>query len=146
MRVPSSHDRRRGEETMMTSMIDVVFLLLIFFVATSSFQAAEEVLPASLLAAGTAQRDIEIEPPPQLERVIVELSATDGNVRWVINEEPRASLAEVHAVLKAVAEVDLTLPVIIDAGGEVPLGDVIDVYDLCRAVGFSKIQFAASAE
>jgi len=146
MRVPSTFDRNRESEGLMTPMIDVVFLLLIFFVATASFQIPEQVLPTSLLAAGTADTDVQIEPDPQLERVVVKLALVDGQTRFVINEEPRETLQEVRAVLQAVAGIDPSLPVVLDAGGDVPLGDVIDVYDVCRLVGFDKIQFAASAQ
>ena len=35
-------------------------------------------------------------------------------------------------------------PVILHPDPEVPLGHVIDLYDLARLIGFAKIQFAAS--
>jgi hypothetical protein len=35
---------------------------------------------------------------------------------------------------------------VLDPASDVPLGDVIDVFDLSRVVGFQKVQFAASAE
>ena len=43
-------------------------------------------------------------------------------------------------------EVAGELPVILDVDGEVPLEDVIDVYDLCRRIGLDRIQFAASVD
>ena len=64
------------------------------------------------------------------------------HTQWIVNERPCDSLAEVRQVLHAVAEIDRTLPVVLDVGGEVPLGDMIDVYDLCRLVQFEKIEFA----
>jgi biopolymer transport protein ExbD len=47
-------------------------------------------------------------------------------------------------VLGEVAQIDASLPVILDVDGQVPLGDMIDVYDLSRLVGFDRIQFAAA--
>ena len=130
----------------MTPMIDVVFLLLIFFVCTASFQIAEEVLPSSLLAAGATPSDLEIEVEPDLERVIVKLDLQDEQLAWTVNDRAYASLAEVRDVLRAVAAIDAGLPVVLDVDGRVPLGDVIDLYDLSRIAGFDRIQFAASAQ
>jgi len=132
----------------MTPMIDVVFLLLIFFLCTASFQIAEDLLPTNLLASGGSSDEVEVEPDPHLERVVVELHSPgpDGMIAWVVNDEPYTSLAQVRAVLQAVARIDPSLPVILDVEGAVALGHVIDVYDLCRLVGFDKIQFAASVD
>ena len=128
----------------MTPMIDVVFLLLIFFVCTASFQIAESILPAGLVPLGGSTADVEFEPEPDLERVIVKITYRDGDVAWLVNERPYESLAEVRSVLAAVAEIDSSLPVILDVEPEVPLGHVIDAYDVCRMVGMDKIQFAAT--
>lgn len=128
----------------MTPMIDVVFLLLIFFICTASFQIAENVLPSNLLLAGSTVSDLDVEPDLQLERVIVKLRMSERKLGWIVNDRPYAMLADVQAVLRAVAEIDPSLPVILDVEGSVPLGDVIDVFDICRRVGFEKIQFAAS--
>jgi len=128
----------------MTPMIDVVFLLLIFFICTASFQIAENVLPSNLLLAGSTVSDLDVEPDLQLERVVVKLRMTDGKLGWIVNDRPYAMLADVQAVLRAVAELDPSLPVILDVEGSVPLGDVIDVFDISRRAGFEKIQFAAS--
>jgi biopolymer transport protein ExbD len=127
----------------MTPLIDVVFLLLIFFICTASFQAAENLLPTSLSIAGgnTIQQPIQIEP--EFERIVAQARREGGRTEWTVNERPCQTLADVHAVLRAVVEIDATLPVIIDVAPDVPLGDMIDVYDLCRIVGFEKIQFAA---
>ena len=57
-----------------------------------------------------------------------------------------SALGEVRDVLATVAAVRSDLPVVLDIAAQVPLGDVIDVYDQCRVVGLEKVQFAASAE
>ncbi len=148
MRIPQSHIDRHGIDVKMTPMIDVVFLLLIFFVCTASFQIPEEILPAGLVAlsGSSVDVDVEIELEPDLEQVIVKIGYQEGRATWLVNERPYESLAQVRSVLAAVAAIDASVPVILDVEGTVPLGNVIDVYDVCRLVGLDQIQFAASAQ
>jgi biopolymer transport protein ExbD len=142
MRVPTHHDDRRQTDIAMTPMIDVVFQLMIFFICTASFQLAEELLPTSLaVTSGSSTSPIKIEP--ELERIVVSATRANGSTQWIVNERPCQSLAEVREVLRAAAQIDRSLPVVLDVAGEVPLGDMIDVYDLCRLESFDKIQFAA---
>ncbi len=128
----------------MTPMIDVVFLMLIFFVCTASFQIAEEILPTSLTAFGAAT-PTDLSPQElELDRVVVKLRLHAGQPTWLVNDRPLDSLPQVAKLLRAVVQIDPAVPAILDCQGQVPLGHVIDVYDLCRQVGFDKIQFAAS--
>lgn len=127
----------------MTPMIDVIFNLLIFFVCTVSFQPPEEVLPTFLSTQGSGAnvpRPAEIQ---DFDDVIVKMKTQEERTVWEINRQPYPSLAQVRDVLRTIAGVNRDLPVIIDAQGEIPLGSVIDLYDLCRLSGFQKIQFAA---
>lgn len=130
----------------MTSMIDVVFLLLIFFVCTASFQAIEMVLPSNLLVTGGASVDAPVEPPQQLERILLEISPTASAVTWKVNDQQCSTEAELQQLLQAIASVDRSLPVVIDCDNAVPLAEAIAAYDLCRALGLAKVQFAAEAE
>ena len=127
----------------MTPMIDVVFQLMIFFICTASFQAAEELLPSQLSITGGTSVPSPVEIEPELERIVVRATFHDSRVNWIVNERPCATIPEVQQVLHAVAAIDRTLPVVLDVAGDVPLGDMIDVYDLCRLEKFEKIQFAA---
>ena len=77
---------------------------------------------------------------------MIKVFVADSQIQWQINDQPYGSLAEVRDVLAAIVELQANLPVIIDAQGELPLGNVIDVYDVCRLVGFDKVQFAANIE
>src|SRR5688572_21085300 len=123
MRVPNHLDDRRQTDVAMTPMIDVVFQLLIFFICTASFQLSEELLPTSLaITAGAAAPSIDVDP--ELERIIVHGQSTGGGTRWTVNNRPCPSLVEVEQMLRAVAADDRTLPVVLDVGGEVPLGDM----------------------
>ena len=130
----------------MTAMIDVVFLLLIFFVCTASFQAVEYVLPSSLLVSSNAAVDVPIEPPEELERIVVEVLAKEGGTHWTVNDQPCSSRLQLQELLAAIAGIDRSLPVVVDCDDSVPLGEAIAVYDLARAVGLEKVQFAAEAE
>jgi biopolymer transport protein ExbD len=148
MRRPSYHHDRRGRlEVKMTPMIDVIFLLLIFFVCTASFQAAEEVLPTNLSLPGTVDADIPVDPEwEDLEQIVINLFWRAGRVRWQISGRDYDRLEDVRAVLAAMAGFKADLPVILDVDGNVPLENVIDVYDLCRQIGLRRIQFAVSRE
>ena len=128
----------------MTPMIDVVFLLLIFFVCTASFQIAEQILPSSILASGSTEAPLPEPVDPPLEQIVVRTRMIAGQPAWTINEVEQTALAGVGRVLRAVREIDPNTPVILHNQPDVPLGSVIDVYDLARVVGFDKVQFAVS--
>ncbi len=130
----------------MTAMIDVVFLLLIFFVCTASFQAVELVLPANLLVSSSASVDVPIEPPEDLDRIVVEVRATDAGIAWRVNDQPCSERVELQQLLAAIAGVDRSLPVVVDCQDAVPLAEAIAVYDLSRSLGLEKVQFATEAE
>lgn len=130
----------------MTSMIDVVFLLLIFFVCTASFQAIEMVMPSNLLVTGGASIDAAIEPPEQLERILIEIAPAADRATWRVNEQPCTTWGELQELLAAIGSVDASLPVVIDCADEVALAEAIAVYDLCRTLGLAKVQFAAEAD
>jgi biopolymer transport protein ExbD len=53
---------------------------------------------------------------------------------------------EMIRVLKMRAGSNQRGPVILDVAADVPLGDVIAVYDTCRAAKFHSINFGASPE
>lgn len=138
--------RSQSGELSMTSMIDVVFLLLIFFVCTASFQAAELILPSNLSISGSSSIEIELEPPDDLEEIVLEVTPDGESVVWKVNERICGSRAELRDLLAAYAEVDRSLPVIVDCHDQVPLAEAISSYDLARSVGLAKVQFAAPAE
>ena len=148
MRRPPYHrgDRERLE-VKMTPMIDVIFLLLIFFVCTASFQTPEEVLPTNLSWAGSTT---DLEPIDPRERdfgeIVIRILWQDGRVGWEINQRRYDHLEDVARILAATAQIKIDLPVILDVDGPVPIDHVIDVYDLCRQIGFEKIQFSVPSD
>ena len=148
MRRPSIYaDRRSGLEIKMTPMIDVVFLLLVFFVWTASFQVVEHILPSSLSAAsGNQSVDVEREPTPDedFDPIVVRVTWLEGQPNWRFNDLPIASLEQLQEKMQQLATLRSDAAVILHPDKEVPLGHVIDVFDIARGVGFDKVQFAAS--
>lgn len=147
MRVPQLHNRDREFGTM-TPMIDVVFLLLIFFVVTASGQIRESLLPTDLATAGVTNTDIaSAEPEPLQVEVWLKLmhDASTSHTRVDMNGTVYENLAQLKAQLRTLAELGPENPVILDIERNVPLGDVVDVYDTCQAAGFHSVSFAADA-
>ena len=144
MRRRSPFARRESLEIKMTPMIDVVFLLLVFFVWTASFQVVEYLLPSELSTLLGNQAALE-EPPPEadFEDVVIRIHWTGDQPGWTINDQQADSLAQLHQQLQAIAQVKQDAPVILHPDEEVPLGDVINVFDISRLIGFEKIQFVA---
>ncbi len=137
---------RRGEtQLQMTPMIDVVFLLLIFFVCTASFQAIEYVLPSEVVVSGVGDTT-SVELPPDLEQLVIDVAPRESAIPWQVNDRPCRTPGELRGVLEALVSVAADLPVILDCQPATPLGDAIDTYDLCRSLGFARVQFAAEAK
>jgi biopolymer transport protein ExbD len=146
MHRPSSYnERRRDLDVKMTPMIDVVFLLLVFFIWTASFRIAELVLPSSVSTAIGTQASETEKPPPEddFDQVVIRIVWREGEPKWLVNGEPVLSLQEVRDTLAAIAKIKSDAPVIVHPDAVIPLGHVIDVYDVTRLEGFQKVQFAA---
>jgi biopolymer transport protein ExbD len=144
MRLPAHHGRTETDVAM-TPMIDVVFQLLIFFICTASFQATEELLPMGLAESPGADTASPTETVPHVQRILVRATRADGHTQWVVDDRPTQSIRDVQELLSAAAKSDRSVPVTLDVAGAVPLGDMIDVYDLCRLLGLEKIEFAVEA-
>ncbi len=149
MRRESVYTQRRSElDVKMTPMIDVVFLLLVFFVWTASFHIVEHLLPSSVSAVRGTQPSDPTTPPPEkdFDDVVIRIDWLDTRPGWRVNEERMTTLDDVRASLAGIATVKPDAPVILHPDQDVPLGHVIDVYDITRMEGFDKVQFAASKE
>ena len=148
MRRPSYvFDRRWTLGVTMTPMIDVVFLLLVFFVWTASFHVVERSLPSRLMSAPGSGSASQIDPElADFDRVVIHLDWLGNQPTWQINDQPVAGLDQVRETLTAIAAIQASVPVVIDSGPNVPLGHVIDVYDVARLEGFGEVQFAATEE
>lgn len=148
MRVPCNFRDRRPIELQLTPMIDCVFLLMIYFLWSSSFAIAEMSLPSKLSAskAGSGAPRANEPPPPEADfpNVVVRILWNGSAAVWTVNEAPIGSLDELRQRLTSIARIKRDAPIVLDPASDVPLGDVIEVFDLSRLVGFQKIQFAAS--
>ena len=149
MKMPSIYQQQRETmEVAMTPMIDVVFLLLVFFVWTASFQIVEYALPSQLSAKqGSQPTEMTDTPPPEddFDDVVVRILWENRPV-WRLNDARVGSIRELRTRLKEIADIKNDAPVIIHPDGDVPLGDLVDVYDVSLQVGFQKVQFAATEE
>ena len=123
-------------------MIDVIFLLLIYFVCTANFKPPEEMLPMDATLPGSVNSEVVLPDLENLDTVLIQISF-DVEPLWQIEGNRCSTLHEVQIVLRAIWEVKADIPVIIESADNVPTGKVIDVYDICRRVGLSHIQFAA---
>ena len=142
MKIPSYLHHRSDDDRAMTSMIDVVFLLLIFFVCASVGQIRESLL-ATELPPGTLESNEVVEQQQPLGRVWLTLERRGGVTIAEVNSREYDDLAALEATLRGLAELAPEIPVILDIGPDVPLGDLIRVYDTCRAARFQSIHFAA---
>ena len=144
MRVPSIYNNEQfREDRSMTPMIDIVFLLLIFFVCASVGQIQESNM-STQLPSGAIEASNPIETEKPLGEVWLSLSQDEGTKRTVIivNEREYRDFEELENTLRTLAEAAAEIPVILDVGPNVPWGDLIRVYDTCRAAKFESINFA----
>ena len=153
MRIPSylHHEDAKQDQTM-TPMIDVVFLLLIFFVCASIGQVRDSLLPTELAGGGITSTE---QPEPELPFGEVWLFLTrtpagrsvvrvnEGGQEFDVNTAEYQRFREVISLL---SEQAADIPVNLDIAGDVPLGDMIRVYDACYAANFRSVNFAIDPE
>ena len=148
MRVPHRHRVREQLDVEMTPMIDVVFLLLIYFLWTASFQVAVHDLDTNVMVIQGASDQKTPEPPdePPPEQIVIKIRSAGGPIDWTINGQVHSTFTSLRRTVGRFALLDEPVPVFLDTEGEVPLGDVIDVYDMCRLEGLKTPHFATSAD
>lgn len=143
MRVPLFRTRAGiGIDAKMTPMIDVIFLLLVFFLCTTGFEAPEAVLPTRLPRTGAASPKAA-RPPRDLEVIRVRLRGGENQCQVTLNGRTLFGMSDLVANLRRLGGIASDLPVILDIGPEVILGDVVAAYDGCLAAGLERISFAA---
>ena len=116
-------------EVPMSSMIDVVFLLLIYFIVTQKEEISEAHLAVNLPSPNPA-RQTEIRPK------LLELEVHPGQV--MLQGAPR-SPEIIKQTLGDLAKLDSEQTVIIKVSQMARNGELVGVLDLCRGVGFSKL-------
>ena len=144
MRIPSSRQRpaQVDMQTAMTPLIDVVFQLLIFFICASTGHLKELLLATDFRAGAIgAASAIEVDKP--LGEVWIRLKRDGEETVVFLEGQEFRDLGQLDTTLKGLAAAATDIPVILETAGEVPLGDLIHVYDHCRSCGFRTINFAA---
>lgn len=111
-------------------LIDMVFQLLIFFMLTSSF---------------IFQTGIRINLPKAITSEVIReeskvIIISSENVIYLNGKV--VTLSELERVLKAAARKDS--PLLIKADRRASLGRIVDVWDLCRDVGLTKVNIATN--
>jgi biopolymer transport protein ExbD len=129
----------------MTPMIDIVFLLLVFFVISAAGQVPEALLPAELPNLGAVASELPpAEEPPLTIEVWLKLNFDGALKRTVVdmNGSLYTDLDELKNQLQTLAELAADNPIVLDIGPDVPMGDVVGIYDTCQSAGFLSIDFA----
>ena len=142
------HSRDTNMDSAMTPMIDVVFLLLVFFVWTASFQIVEQILPSEMSAQmGEAPSDLN-DPPPEMdfEPIVIRIDWDGANPSWKLNDGGIESVQQLGERLKVLAGIKTDAPVILHPEQVVPLGYVIEAYDVSKLSGFNKVSFAVNPQ
>ena len=147
MKYRTPDTREDSMELQMTPMIDVIFQLLIFFICTSSFQLPEQLLPTPVHALFGNQPSESTEPvtlPPEIQdfEEIVILLHYDTQAWWEVYGNRLESFPQLRTMLQTLAADCPDVPLILDIDPNVPLENVIQLYDFARHSGFGKIQFA----
>ena len=134
-------------EVKMTPMIDVVFLLLIFFVWTSSFEVPEFDLPSALAEPppGGAQKNTDAPTVEVFDEIVVRIFNRDAVESIQLNGVGVEDIAALKSRLKAIIELGVQPPVIIDPADRVTMARAVAVYDVARAAGADRVLFAARA-
>lgn len=149
MRLPkSSHRSEIYEDKWMTPMIDIVILILIFLVCASAGGSPEAMFPTRLAAGGVAAPlDVPAAEKKWVAPIWLHLKRELGTSATIVamNDRDYDDFELLRTQLQTLAEVAPESPVILDIAPDVPLGDLIRVWDTCRAAKFQSIQFAADA-
>ena len=132
----------------LTPMIDVVFNLLIFFVVGAGSFAADKLLATKLSATSgsvTSSTAAEQRPVWALTVNLALRLNPAGEPIVDMNGMAYSDRNLIKSQLRALAEASPESPINLEIAPDVPLGDMIDIYDACRAAGFETINFVTQA-
>ena len=131
-------------QTAMTPLIDVVFQLLIFFICASTGHM-KELLLSTDFRAGNVGSTAKLDQEKPLGEVWIRLKRIENETTAFLEGREFRDHTQLAATLRTLAAAATEIPVILDIGGDVPLGDVVYVYDACRSARFRYVNFAAAA-
>ena len=128
----SARDKKRGlTEINLTPLIDVVFILLIFFLITSTF-VQNPGIEVQLPKASSA--------PPTSEQSSLVITVTEQG--RIIHHGEAVALDELEVRLKSLHAKSPEQLVIVQADQATEHGQVVEVMDLARKVGFNMLAIA----
>jgi biopolymer transport protein ExbD len=101
-------------------------------------------LPAELAASGAVPSAVT---PPESTPLAVEIwlkLTSDPQAGTIVdmNGTQYKDLAKVRTQLQSLASLGPENPVVLDVHADVPLKDVVSLYDTCQAAGFESVNFA----
>ncbi len=148
MRVPTARNGPVCDfDRTVTPMVDVVFQLLVFFVLASGGRVAEQSLSTVLSAGNVSAAETAASSKRAVDHWIhLSRDAAKRQTLIALGGRKYDDFKALPEALKELATASGESRVILDVGGDVPLGDVIFAYDACRAARFHSINFAASTE
>lgn len=114
----------------LTPLIDCVFNLLLFFMLTSSFILMPGIrinLPKALTSEAIPEKNVVV-------------TVTKENLIYL--NERAVTLADLASHLEQAASQDRSL--LIRADRQASLGKVVEVWDLCRDIGITKVNIATT--
>ncbi|MDD5730332.1 MAG: biopolymer transporter ExbD [Candidatus Omnitrophica bacterium] len=113
-------------------LIDMVFLLLIFFMLTSTF-VTQTVIKVGLPKALTSDA---------VKYANMEITVSKENALYLNGREVTAQ--ELRSSLKPIVKRDL--PILIKSDEKASLGKVVEIWDLCRDLGITRINIATNKQ
>lgn len=121
-----------GSTLDLTPVVDVVFNLLIFFALSLNFAATSGGINVKLPSATSAE-------PVKIEQLTINLTKDGG----IVYNDDTIDENELKEKLKEVEDKDSL--VIIRADNDVPHGKVVQIMDIAKSEGLSKLAFAVQA-
>jgi biopolymer transport protein ExbD len=133
MKIRSRARIKRKARIEIIPMIDTMFFLLVFFMIAALSMAVFRGMPVNLPQTETGQKDIKVS-------VFVTLSK-EGKIYY---NKQAASLSELASLLKADADANPDLLVILNADKEVTHGQVMEVIDHIKLLAIKRFAVATS--
>jgi biopolymer transport protein ExbD len=134
MRIPKSSKKRARIEII--PMIDTMFFLLVFFMVATLSMTVQRGLPVNLPHATTAREDVA--------RTVTITITKDGRLFW--DKEAIADIGECRLRLSAVSPNPHQVSIIINADQTALHGRVVEIMDVMRDCGITKMAISTKAE
>jgi biopolymer transport protein ExbD len=134
MRIPKSSKKRVRIEII--PMIDTMFFLLVFFMVATLSMTVQRGLPVNLPHATTAREDVA--------KTVTITITRDGRLFW--DKEAMTDIGECRLRLSAVSPNPQQVSIIINADQTALHGRVVEIMDVMRDCGITKMAISTKAE